>query len=194
MKSNIVLIVLGEPNSIFSEVLFKYFKSEKFKKIKKKIILIGNYKLLLNQMKKLKFQIKLNKISEINNALKHFLKKKFPGITEYIANETNSPEPVMLIYNKNLAVNPLTTHIPIKNVSNFIKKKKIIYNVKKINNFYKLNLKKKPNIAILGLNPHCESTDRISEEKKEIYPAIKYLKKHKIKVIIMKDISQILAI
>ncbi len=236
MKSNIVIIVLGEPNSIFSEVLFKYFKSEKFKKIKKKIILIGNYKLLLNQMKKLKFQIKLNKISEINNALKkkvniinvnykfknafsnisensnkyiencfklslklirknkvhalingpiskkHFLKKKFPGITEYIANETNSPEPVMLIYNKNLAVNPLTTHIPIKNVSNFIKKKKIIYNVKKINNFYKLNLKKKPNIAILGLNPHCESTDRISEEKIEIYPAIKYLKKQKIKV------------
>ncbi len=41
----------------------------------------------------------------------------------------------------------------------------------------------KPNIAILGLNPHCETIDRISEEKKEIIPAIKYLAKKKIKVI-----------
>ena len=36
MNINTILIVLGEPNSTFSEILFKYFKSEKFKKFKKK--------------------------------------------------------------------------------------------------------------------------------------------------------------
>ena len=178
MNTNIIIIILGEPNSTFSEILFKFFKSEIFKKINKKIILIGSHKLLLKQMNKLNYKIKLNEISKINNSLeklnilnvnyafketfskisdhsnnyidscfnlglalmkknkvlglingpiskKHFLKKKFPGITEYVAKKTNSKEPVMLIYNKDLAVNPLTTHIPIKNVSKFIKKKKL---------------------------------------------------------------------
>ena len=36
MSSKIILVVLGEPNSTFSEILFKYFKSKKFKKNKKK--------------------------------------------------------------------------------------------------------------------------------------------------------------
>ena len=32
MNINIILIVLGEPNSTFSEILFKYFKSKNLKK------------------------------------------------------------------------------------------------------------------------------------------------------------------
>ena len=31
----------------------------------------------------------------------------------------------------------------------------------------------------MGLNPHCETIDKISEEKKEIIPAIKFLNKKK---------------
>ena len=236
MSTKIILIVLGEPNSTFSEILFKYFESKKFKNNKKKIVLIGSCKLLSEQMKKLKYKIKLNQISEINKSIKkkvnvininykfksafsnisdvsnkyieecfnlglklmtnnrvyamingpiskkHFLKKRFPGITEYVASKTKSKEPVMLIYNKNLAVSPLTTHIPIKNVSKFIKKNKIINNVIKINNFYRSKLKIRPNIAVMGLNPHCETIDNVSEEKKEIIPAIKYLVNKKIKV------------
>ena len=46
MNSKIILIILGEPNSTFSEVLFKYFKSPNFKKNKNKIVLIGSKKLL----------------------------------------------------------------------------------------------------------------------------------------------------
>ena len=236
MNTKIILIVLGEPNSTFSEILLKYFNSKSFTKIKNKIVLIGNNKLFQKQMKKLKYKIKLNEITNIENSLKkkiniinvdykfknafseiskhsikyiedcfniglelikdnkafglingpiskrHFLKKKFPGITEYIAKKTNSIDPVMLIYNKKLSVNPLTTHVPIKYVNKFIKKRKIINNAMKINNFYKLKLRKKPKIAILGLNPHCETTDRISEEKNQIIPAIKYLIKRKINV------------
>ena len=112
----------------------------------------------------------------------HFLKKRFPGITEYVGYKTNSKNPIMLIYNKNLSVIPLTTHIPLKYVYKYIKKERIIYSVKKVNEFYKSKLGKTPKFAILGLNPHCETTDKISEEKKEIIPAIKYLSKKKFHV------------
>ena len=230
MNTKIILIVLGEPNSVFSETLFKYFDSREFKKNKKKIILIGCKNLLKNQMKKLKYNFFFNEISDLSNSKKdkiniinvdykfkktfnkitdksnkylkacfdlsfkilkknksiglingpiskkHFLKKKYPGITEYIASKTNSKNEVMLIYNEKLSVSPITTHIPLKHVIKNISKKKIIDNVININNFYKKKLRKNPKFAVLGLNPHCESTDKISEEKIKIIPAIKYLK------------------
>ncbi len=43
-------------------------------------------------------------------------------------------------------------------------------------------LYRKPKIAILGLNPHCETIDKISEEKKIIIPALNFLKKNSLKV------------
>ena len=36
MNIKVIVIVLGEPNSTFSEVLLKYFNSNKFKKNEKK--------------------------------------------------------------------------------------------------------------------------------------------------------------
>ncbi len=236
MSTNKILIILGEPNSTFSEVLFKYFRSKFFKHNKNKIILIGNKKLFQKQMIKLKYNFKIKEISSLKKytakeiniinvdykfkktfteissyskkyiekcfelglklveekkaqfiingpvSKKHFLNKKFPGITEYVANKTNSKEPVMLIYNNNLSVSPLTTHIPIKNVYKYVKKRRIINNALKINKFYKSILNKNPQIAVLGLNPHCETISKISEEKNEIVPAIKYLIKKRIKI------------
>ncbi len=236
MSIKIILISLGEPNSIFSELLFKYFSSNDFKKLKKKIILIGSKDLLQKQMKKLKYKLSLNEIREIkfskknkiniinvdykfkkiftkitnesneyikscfdlslkiiknNNSIgfingpvskKKFLKKKYPGITEYIANKTKSKNQVMLIYNEKLSVSPITTHIPLKNVAKKINKKKIVNNITKIDEFFKKFLKKKAKIALLGLNPHCETTDKVSEEKTELIPAINYLKKKKINI------------
>ncbi len=236
MNIKVILIVLGEPNSTFSEVLFKYFNSKDYKNNKKKIVLIGSVKLLKKQMSVLKRNVQLNEINDVSKSVnkkiniinvnynfnkafskiskksnkyieecfdlslkimkekniyalingpiskKTFLKKKYLGITEYIANKTQSKNPVMLIYNRKLAVSPLTTHVPIKEVTKLVKKTKIVRDVIKINNFYKLYLKRKPNIAILGLNPHCETTSNISEEKNEIEPAIKFLSKNKIKI------------
>ena len=67
---------------------------------------------------------------------KKFLKKKYLGITEYLAKKTNSKNPVMLIYNEKLSVSPITTHLPIKYVSKNINKSKIIKKVKSINSFF----------------------------------------------------------
>ena len=113
---------------------------------------------------------------------KYFLNKKYPGMTEYISKKTNSKNQVMLIYNENLSVSPVTTHLPLKNVVKHVTKQNIINNALKINTFYVKKLKKKPKIAILGLNPHCETNHKISEEEKIIIPSINSLKKKKLKV------------
>ena len=235
MKIKFIIIILGEPNSVFSEIIGKYFT--KVKNHKKKIILIGNINLLKKQLLKLKYNLKLNQITKTEDAKinsiniininykfkktfskissessnyieksfnksieilkfnkkncvlingpiskKTFLKRRYQGITEYLSDKTNSNDEAMLIYNNKMSVSPITTHIPIKYVSKKINKKKIINNVIKINYFYKNNLKRKVKFAILGLNPHCETIDKISEEENIIKPSIKYLKKMKFDV------------
>ena len=229
MKVEKILILLGPPKSVFSEILIKYLK-KKFSKKKK--ILIGNLNYFLLNKKKTKLPLRINlidnyknaklnkinfinikfknknKILSVNNYIKNsfeivlqilkkdktsalfngpinkktFLNKKYLGITEYLAKKTGSKNPVMLIYNKKISVSPITTHLPIKHVTKNINKLKIIKNIKFINNFYKKYFKKKPNIAVLGLNPHCETTEKIGEEEKEIIPAIKKLKIDKLNI------------
>ena len=112
----------------------------------------------------------------------YLFKNKHQGVTEFLSkklNKKNNNE-VMLIYNKKLSVSPITTHIPLNQVSKKINKYKIVEKVKIINNFYKKFLNKKPNFAILGLNPHNFSISKKSEEKKIISKAIKSLVKLKI--------------
>ena len=113
----------------------------------------------------------------------NFLKKNYPGITEFLASKVKTKNIAMLIYNKKLSVSPITTHIPLKNVHKKITIKKIIEQTQLIVKFYKENFKKDPKIAITGLNPHCESNYDSSEEISTIIPAIKFLtnKKYNVK-------------
>jgi 4-hydroxythreonine-4-phosphate dehydrogenase len=104
------------------------------------------------------------------------------GITEFMSKKFGVyNKEVMLIYNKKLAVSPLTTHIGISKVSKNINKIKIINKIKLINSFYYNFLRKRPKIAVLGLNPHNHSKSKKSEEK-TIIKAITILKKNKINV------------
>ena len=112
-----------------------------------------------------------------------FLKGKYNGITEYLAFKTRTNNEVMFLFNKELSVSPITTHIPIDKVAKKIKKKIIINKINSINNFYKKFLGFKPRIAVTGLNPHCETFEGRDIEKKEILPAIRILRKKKIKVL-----------
>ena len=120
-----------------------------------------------------------NKFSKFINgpiSKKYFLKGKTLGVTEYLAKKTKINKIAMLIFNKNLSVSPLTTHLALKDVHKTISKKKIYTQVNLINNFYKKKFNKLPRIAITGLNPHCESNFQNSEEDKIIIPAIKQLR------------------
>ena len=231
MNYNPILVVTGEPNSIFLEIFFKVIKKNK---TINPIILISSKKLLSMQMKKLRFKkkikllnpltldeykldnksinlinveynsskafekisiksnkfidnsfklafkiIKKNKIHKFINgpiSKKNFLNKKFLGITEYISKKFKTKKTCMLIYNKNLSVCPITTHLPLKLVTKEINKKLIIEKVSLINSFYKKRFGLNPKIAILGLNPHCESVHSYNEDEKIIKPSINYLK------------------
>ena len=238
-----VLIVLGEPNSVFIEILSKVLNKKNIvSKIKYPIVLIGSKKLISSQLKILKNKIfyeeikrefviknKLKKkiylidveykfkktfdnitsksrsyITEcfkvalkfLNDGLsdkiingpiskKHFLQKKYPGITEYIFDKSKkkiSKKPVMLLFNKNLSISPLTTHVPLKKVSGIINQKLIIRNIIEIYNFFKKKLSINPKIAILGINPHCETKSKLNEENLIIKPAINKLKKRRINI------------
>jgi len=236
-----IIIIAGEPYSIFFEIFFKIFKSNFYKKYKYPIILIGSKNLLKMQMKKMNFSFEINLIKKedikniiINNkkinlidvklnfkkpfgkissrsskyikecfniglnimknkiglalingpiSKKHFFAGKFNGITEYLSHKTyKKNDEVMLIYNKLLSVCPITTHIPLKNVSKRISSNEILKKITTINKFYKTNLKKIPKFAVTGLNPHCESNFNNSEEDTIIKPAIKLAKKKKLKV------------
>ena len=230
MNYNPILILSGEPNSVFLEI---FFKAQKKYKTINPVILISSNKLLVMQMKKLKFKkkiklldpsklkkyklnnetinlinvdydpdhafekitnksnifiensfklafklIKKYKISKFINgpiSKKSFLNKKFLGITEYISKKFKTKNTCMLIYNKNLSVCPITTHLPLKLVAKKISKKVISEKVTLISSFYKKYLNRKPKIAILGLNPHCETVHHYNEDEKIIKPSVKYL-------------------
>ena len=60
---NSILVVAGEPNSIFLEI---FFKSMKKIKVKNPLILVGSYKLVALQMKKLNFKKKIKVLDQKN--------------------------------------------------------------------------------------------------------------------------------
>ncbi len=236
-----IIIISGEPYSIFYELLFKIYKSNFLNKFKFPIIIIGSKKIIKKQMTKMGYDVKIslinkenitsskiykNRINLINVDLKlektfdkiskksnnyikdcfelginlmkkgigcgiingpiskkHFLNKKFNGITEYISKKIGTyNKEVMLIYNKNLSVLPITTHIPLKNVHKRISQKKILYKIETINQFFLKNLKKKPKFLVTGLNPHCETTSLVNEENTIILPAVKKLQNKDINI------------
>ncbi|MBV12709.1 MAG: 4-hydroxythreonine-4-phosphate dehydrogenase PdxA [Flavobacteriaceae bacterium] len=103
---------------------------------------------------------------------------EFSGHTEFLADISNSKNVVMLLANKKIRVALLTTHIPLKKVSESITIEKII----KISQIADESLRrlwkiKDPKICVLGLNPHAgEGGFMGSEEVEVIKPAIEKLK------------------
>ena len=122
----------------------------------------------------------------INCAIDKSLLKltKRVGVTEFFAKKCKvyDNSEVMLIYNKKLSVVPLTTHIKLKKVSNTINKNLIVKKILSLDANYKKIFKFRPNIAVLGLNPHNDELKKNSEEKRIILPSIKKLKNRGLKI------------
>jgi len=115
---------------------------------------------------------------------KEFLfKNNYQGVTEYLSKkEKIKNDGVMLIFNNKLSVSPITKHIPINQVGKKINNSEIVNKIKIINNFYKKYFSKKPNFALLGLNPHNYYASKKSKIKRNIDKAIKSLKRKKINI------------
>ena len=114
---------------------------------------------------------------------KKIFNNKYLGVTEYLSEKNKVKEKeVMMIHNKKLSVVPLTTHIEIKDVTKQINFNLIKTKITTLNKFYLKLFKKKPKIAILGLNPHNSENKIHSIEKKIIEPVITKLKELKINI------------
>ena len=95
MSCKPIIIVAGEPNSVFLEI---FFKSLKFKKYKSPLIIVCSKKLLQEQMKKLKFNYKINiidkdfaKLDTLNNKQINLVdvNYNFKRCFEKISNKSN---------------------------------------------------------------------------------------------------------
>ena len=95
MNKEPIIIVAGEPNSVFLEIFFKSIETNTFKS---PIIIIASKRLLLEQMKKLDFAFKINNIdkklknfSKLNNKKINLIdvEYKFQNCFEKITHKSN---------------------------------------------------------------------------------------------------------
>lgn len=133
----------------------------------------------LNMAHTIAVKKKINGIINCPIDKKLIKKTKKVGVTEFLAHKCNLKKntEVMMIYNKNLSVVPLTTHIKIKDVSKLINYKLIKNKIMTLNKCYKKLFKRTPKIAVLGLNPHNSEYSKKSEETLNIIPSISKLRK-----------------
>jgi len=102
----------------------------------------------------------------------------FTGHTEFLAQLTGSPTPVMLLVAGSLRVALVTTHLPLKDVPAAITRQRVETTARILAD----GLRRRfgidaPRIVVLGLNPHAgESGHMGREEIDEINPAIEALR------------------
>ena len=110
--------------------------------------------------------------------LKNFFEKKISWYYRIYCKQFKIKSTAMIIFNKKLSVCPLTTHMPIRSVSNAINKEKLIQKVFLIDQFFKTKFNIKPNIAVTGLNPHCEKYTQTKRRWKNTKACNKKIKKN----------------
>jgi len=102
----------------------------------------------------------------------------FQGHTEYLTQEFNAGESLMLMVGHDLKVGLVTEHIPVKDISSFITRERVELKIR----LMELTLKKdflisKPKIAVLGLNPHAGDEGLLGKEEIDVIrPVIQELK------------------
>ena len=96
MKNKPIIIVAGEPNSVFLEIFFKSLKSNKYKS---PLVIVCSEKLLKKQMIKLGFNFKINtinkafsKFNKLNNKEINLINVdyEFDNCFEKISSKSNS--------------------------------------------------------------------------------------------------------
>ena len=92
----------------------------------------------------------------------------FPGHTEYLAHAFKTKEFAMMLSNEKLRVVLLTTHLPLKEVPEKVKRGEVLRKLRLINRELRPG-----KIGVCGLNPHAGEGGLFGrEEVEEIEPAI----------------------
>ncbi len=102
----------------------------------------------------------------------------FHGHTEYLTQEFDAGESLMMMVSDDLKVGLVTEHISVKEIPAYITRERVELKIR----LMELSLKKdflinKPKIAVLGLNPHAGDSGLLGKEETEIIsPVIMDLK------------------
>jgi len=109
---------------------------------------------------------------------------KHTGHTEFLAQEFDASEVVMTMVSDACIIAVASNHLPVKDITQHLDKKKIIRKLKVLNKALRVDFGiEKPTIAVLGLNPHAGDNGSIgSEENDFIIPAIKEAKRNNVLV------------
>lgn len=110
----------------------------------------------------------------INKQAMNLAGHPFSGHTELLAHLVQSPRTAMMFLGKRWKVILVTTHLPLKEISNWITRERVFSTIQMahqgLRQFFSLS---SPRIAVLGLNPHCGEEGLLGEEEeKAILPAI----------------------
>lgn len=93
---------------------------------------------------------------------------KFPGHTDYLAQELNG-EALMFMVSNDLKVGLVTDHVPVKDITSHITPELIEKKVDKIYDSLQQDFGiRRPKIAVLGINPHTGDNGVIGKEDDEI--------------------------
>jgi 4-hydroxythreonine-4-phosphate dehydrogenase len=103
---------------------------------------------------------------------------QFPGHTEYLAEQFEADNHMMLLVGEELRVGLVTGHVPLKKVSDNLSIDKIVDKIRTLNNCLQTDFAiTKPRIAVLSLNPHAGDGGIIGDEEINIIaPAIERAK------------------
>ncbi|MGM0612920.1 MAG: 4-hydroxythreonine-4-phosphate dehydrogenase PdxA [Bacteroidota bacterium] len=98
----------------------------------------------------------------------------FPGHTEYLAQEFDTSDVLMIMVSDQMRIGVVTGHTPLSDVPGMITQKLIMQKLESMNNSLKRDFGiPKPRIAVMGLNPHASDDGLLGKEEQEvIIPAI----------------------
>lgn len=99
--------------------------------------------------------------------------KKYPGHTEMLADLTNTEEYTMLLAHGNLRAVHVTSHMPMREVVEAIKKERVLRTIRLAGTACRMFGYDQPRVAVCGLNPHAGENGRLGwEDENEIRPAV----------------------
>ncbi len=109
---------------------------------------------------------------------------RYPGHTEFYADNLGAEKFVMLLAGDRLKVALVTIHVPLRQVPELVTEEGIVDTVRVVHeDFIRSFALKEPRIAVAGLNPHAGEDGRMgTEEMDVILPAIEKLKREGIAV------------
>lgn len=91
---------------------------------------------------------------------------RFSGHTEFLADITNTPLPVMMLATDTLRVALVTTHLPLADVSKAITEERLSNIIRILNHDLTSKYKfETPRILVCGLNPHAGENGHLGKEE-----------------------------